>query len=72
MILELDSSNIIAALIEQHHDNENHALQCKRVMALAMELEKQIPTLLTYCDMLSIDAFRCAFNDIKSRKIYRS
>lgn len=62
MILEIDSSNIIATLIEQHGENENHQLECRKIMYLAMELEKRIPTLLTYSDMLSIDAFRSAFN----------
>lgn len=63
MIVELDSSNIIAVLLKQNSDKEQHTVRYKRIRDLAQELEKRIPTLLTYSDMMSIDAFKSAFYD---------
>ena len=63
MILEIDSSNIIAVLVKNTSKNDQQILQYKRIRDLAKALERRIPTMLTYCDMLSIDAFRTAFQE---------
>lgn len=63
MIVELDSSNIIAVLLNQDSEKEYHLVKYKRIRDLALELEKRIPTLLTYSDMMSIDAFKSVFCD---------
>ena len=63
MVVEIDSSNIIAVLLNQDNEKEQHIVRYKRIRDLAQELERRIPTLLTYSDMMSIDAFKCAFYD---------
>lgn len=63
MIIELDSSNIIAVLLNQDSEREFHLVKYKRIRDLALELEKRMPTLLTYSDMMSIDAFKSVFSD---------
>ena len=59
---ELDSSCIIAALIEYSDDIKEINLSYHHIREVACRLERLKPTLLVTCDMLSIDAFRCSFS----------
>ncbi|HJH70398.1 MAG TPA: hypothetical protein OIM39_04790 [Bacteroidaceae bacterium] len=58
---EIDSSNIIAALVKGK-DADYITLSYNQIYDVAIHLESMIPTLLTTYDLLSIDAFRCSFN----------
>lgn len=58
---EIDSSNIIAALVEDKEDVDKLTLSYRRISEVAERLEMIKPTLLTTYDMMSIDAFRCSF-----------
>lgn len=57
---EIDSSNIIAALVKENLNN-NITLSYRQIREVANLLELNRPTLLTTCDLVSIDAFRCSF-----------
>lgn len=57
---EIDSSNIIAALVKDEAD-KNCTLSYLQIRKIANRLEELLPTLLTTYDLVSIDAFRCSF-----------
>lgn len=57
---EIDSSNIIAALVKNIAEN-NFTLSYHLIRKIANRLEATRPTLLATYDLMSIDAFRCSF-----------
>ena len=59
---EIDSSNIIAALVKDKADN-NLIVSYHQIRDVANSLESILPTLLATYDLMSIDAFRCLFID---------
>ena len=63
MVVEIDSSNIIAVIAKQNEHKDRLSFNYGLVRRLAVELEKKNSYILTNCDMVSIDAFRCAFKD---------
>lgn len=63
MVVEIDSSNIIAVIAKQNKNKDRLSLNYGLIRRLAVELEKANSYILTTCDMVSIDAFRCAFKD---------
>lgn len=63
MVVEIDSSNIIAVIAKQNVHKERLSLNYGLIRRLASELERQNSYILTTCDMVSIDAFRCAFKE---------
>lgn len=62
MFVEIDSSDIIAFLINDSGFCDDFEIPFSRVLHLAKVIESENEDILTFCDSVSIDAFRCAFS----------
>lgn len=61
MFIEIDSTEIIAFLIKENGYND-FEIPFTRIRHLAEVIEAEHKDILTFCDGISIDAFRCAFS----------
>lgn len=67
MILELSATEIIACFVEKYASNRKPkniaTIKIQKVQGIALQLEKEMPTLLTYCDMVAIEDCKYEFGD---------
>lgn len=63
MFIELDSTDIIAFLIKENGFDDDFIIPFSRICHIAEVIESENKDILTFCDRVSIDAFRCAFSD---------
>lgn len=61
MYVEIDSTDIIAFLIKKSGFSNEFEIPFSRILHLAKVIESENEDILTFCDSISIDAFRCAF-----------
>lgn len=61
MIIEIESTEIIAYSLLKHVENEFMELSYSDIWKRAAILEDNITSVRSECDMISIDAFRCRF-----------
>lgn len=61
MYVEIDSTDIIAFLIIKSGFSNEFEIPFSRILHLAKVIESENEDILTFCDSISIDAFRCAF-----------
>lgn len=61
MYVEIDSTDIIAFLITKSNFLNDFEIPFSRIYHLAKVIESENEDILTFCDRVSIDAFRCAF-----------
>ena len=62
MFTEIDSTDIIAYLLKDYVSVEDYSIPLSRIRQLADAIETEHKDILVTCDMMSIDAFRCAFS----------
>lgn len=61
MFVEIDSTDIIAFLIKESDFSNDFEIPFSKILHLAKTIEYENEDILTFCDSVSIDAFRCAF-----------
>ena len=61
MFVEIDSTDIIAFLIKKSDFCNDFEIPFSKILHLAKAIESENEDILTFCDSVSIDAFRCAF-----------
>ncbi|GAB6976411.1 hypothetical protein JCM15124A_13180 [Prevotella falsenii] len=61
MYVEIDSTDIIAFLIKRSGFSNEFEIPFSLIHHLAKVIESENEDILTFCDSVSIDAFRCAF-----------
>lgn len=61
MIVEIESTEIIAYSLLKHVENDCLELSYSEIWKRAAILEENITSVRSECDMISIDAFRCRF-----------
>ena len=61
MFVEIDSTDIIAYLIKKNDFNNDFEIPFSQILQLAKKIESENEDILTFCDSISMDAFRCAF-----------
>lgn len=61
MYVEIDSTDIIAFLIKKSGFSNEFEIPFSQILHLAKVIESENDDILTFCDSISIDAFRCAF-----------
>lgn len=61
MFVEIDSTDIIAFLIKKSGFCNEFEIPFSQILHLAKVIESENEDILTFCDSISIDAFRCAF-----------
>lgn len=61
MIVEIESTEIIAYSILRQIEEDYLELSYSDIWERAALLEENIPSVRSECDMISIDAFRCRF-----------
>lgn len=59
MYTEVESSDIITFLLNQYQEKEMLKIPYHDIFEYANALEKRNEDVITFCDMMSIDAFRC-------------
>jgi hypothetical protein len=61
MYVEIDSTEIIAFLINKSNCSHKFEIPFSKIQKIAKVIESENQDILTFCDSISIDAFRCAF-----------
>lgn len=61
MAIEIDAPELIAYYAILHSDEDRIIISYDSIRKLSAKLEELYRNVLTYCDMVSIDSFRCAF-----------
>ena len=61
MYTEIDSTHIIAFFIKKSGFSNEFEIPFSQIHHLAKVIESENEDILTFCDSISIDAFRCAF-----------
>lgn len=62
MIIELDASEIIAFYVDKTNQDQID-IKFDRIRAIAKQMERSNPTILTSCDMMSISDFQSNFTN---------
>ena len=63
MPIEIDSSEIIAYLACRPDSNDQLCLDYQEIWDIGYRMEKANSAIISECDLMSVDAFRCKFPD---------
>lgn len=68
MILELSATEIIASVVKKKYSSnrktkDSAIIRIQKIQRIAHQLEIEIPSLLTYCDMMAIEECKYEFGD---------
>lgn len=74
MILELNATEIIACAVDKHVkanvNTDKMTIRINKIQTVARQMEEEIPTLLTCCDMMAIE--ECQYSFKKNMSIHAS